>query len=190
LISNIEALKVQTSNQALDLLLHSNRIYEDMNESIDFSKNFRESIVIRKWIPINPLLELRGFVYDNNLNGLAQYSYLVYVPQLVLMKDEIKTRVVEFWERECRDRLSSLLRNYVIDFCVVVNINNEIENILCIEINPFHVTTDATTFSWKNDESVLKNGPFEFRITEEPNQALLKKVEDRYPSLFNLYFQK
>jgi len=187
LLSNIEILKVSNAQTALDLLLHSNRIYEDMHESIEISKKYQESIVIRKWVPINPLLEIRGFIYENQLTALSQYAHLVYVPILFLKKEEIKMRVREFWERECRDRLSEKFRSYIIDFCVQVNEENDIVNIIVIEINPFHVTTDACKFTWKNDENILKNGPFEFRVTESPDVMLLKKVEDRYPSLFMLY---
>ncbi len=58
---------------------------------------FHECVVVRYWIDIEPDMEFRGFVYNNTLNALSQYSTLVYFPRLAALRPELLARIVPFF---------------------------------------------------------------------------------------------
>jgi len=45
-----------------------------------------------------------------------------------------------------------------------------------VELNHYHKTTGAALFDWQKDEKLLKQGPFELRILEEPLPDAITKL--------------
>ncbi|KAH3765875.1 Ras subfamily protein [Pelomyxa schiedti] len=156
-------MKCPNSSKVIQLLVESTRVREDLSKCMDFPPAlFEASITLREWIPHvphNPHMEFRGFVYKKNLNALTQYLSFLFFPELVEQKEAIQARICAFHE-EIKTRIPH--ESYVIDFYVTP------ERVMIIELNPFHSGAGASLFSWKNDREKFMNGPFEFRIVEEP----------------------
>jgi len=149
----------------MELILNSNRVYEDLTLAIDFPNIFNVKIAIREWIDNTNLdHEFRTFVYQRKITAICQYCDIIYFPQLVKYKDEIQRRIVQLF-----DTVKNILPfdNCIIDFAVVLDKNKT----FIVEINPYLHTTGAGLFSWYADKDILegKKDEIEFRIhTEEP----------------------
>lgn len=81
----IESLKVTSGLEAVQLLISSTRVGEDLQYAFepgdeDFSK--RASLVLREWVEIPLWAEFRGFVWNGNLTTVGQYNHPVVFPQL------------------------------------------------------------------------------------------------------------
>jgi hypothetical protein len=108
-------------------------------------------IVVRKWIPILPEYEFRGFVYNKKLNGLTQYYKACYVPELTKRKKEIGKLILDFFE-SFKDRVK--IDHFVVDFVV------DGQKVYLIELNTFGPTASPGLFDWKVDEKLLKEGTY------------------------------
>jgi len=77
-------------------------------------------------------------------------------------KDEIQTKVVEFFE-QVKDQIN--LESYIIDFVMMKD-----GTIKIVELNPFSRSTGSCLFDWIIDKELIEKGPFQFRVVEQPNQ--------------------
>jgi hypothetical protein len=109
------------------------------------------------------------------MNAISQYNYLCCFEELLKNKEKIQNQILSFFQT-----LNISQKNYIID----LHVNDE--EIKVIELNPFENATGTCLFSWKKDEEILKNGPFEFRVTEKVLDDILPLIE---PS-FHKYFEK
>eukprot|EP00005_Dracoamoeba_jomungandri_P004086 CAMPEP_0174251732 /NCGR_PEP_ID=MMETSP0439-20130205/1466_1 /TAXON_ID=0 /ORGANISM="Stereomyxa ramosa, Strain Chinc5" /LENGTH=321 /DNA_ID=CAMNT_0015332129 /DNA_START=15 /DNA_END=976 /DNA_ORIENTATION=- len=162
--SSINSLKVFSGKEALDLIIASERSYEDLVLALDFPESWDMKVIIREWVSIDPSMEFRGFVCDKKLTALSQYFYLAFFEHLPDLKDKVLKLIQELF-----DKVVNLveLDTYVIDFAVFP----EKDEVFVIEINPFKdfegCGTDPGMFSWENDRAVLDGeSAFEFRIQE------------------------
>jgi len=174
--SHLEALKMTSGKQALDLLLRSQRIYEDLKLGIkkyeqdikNKETTFDIQIIVRQWVTVPISGEFRGFVYAKELTALSQYFDSCYFPELIKNESKILSRIQEFFTKI---KKSIPLSNYIIDFALTS------ENIYIIELNPFAPTTDACLFTWTQDEDILHGkAPFNYRYVQEPKKHLKKLV--------------
>lgn len=76
---------------------------------------------------------------------------------MVKNKEDIQKRILEFF-----DQLKIESKNYILDLFVGE------KEIKVIELNAFEDATGTLLFSWKNDRKILMEGPFEFRVRNEP----------------------
>lgn len=119
-------------------------------------------VVLRKWEPLlDPEFEFRGFVHNKQLTALSQYNHYAYFPEIVERKEELQEAITSYWEASVRAKVEA--PSYVVDFAVLTD-----GRVCVVELNPFAKTTGGALFSWKGDEAVLHNGPFEFRVHEKP----------------------
>ena len=170
---------------------------EEDEKKIDDDDNFGMSLIIRKWHDIEIGTEYRGFVGKNGeLNGLCQYYNFLYFPFVVKRKQIICDKIVNFYNNNLKDIFQNAVEQdenckllpCVIDFVILnqskidndndndININSLVK-VKVIELNMFHdysntvkISSGSEMFSWKDDKSILLNGPFEFRIHEKPVQ--------------------
>jgi hypothetical protein len=140
------------------MLLHSQRVYQDLTLALEHPLEFQEHIIIRKWVNVDCSMEFRCFVSNGNLNAISQYNYQVYFPHLSTRKEEIQKRICDYFIK-VHPLLESIYQSYIIDFGFCDNYEVKV-----IELNPFLSTTDAALFSWEKDYEQLQNGPLEFRI--------------------------
>jgi len=182
-IATNKYMKVTSGQKAMELLTKSTRIAEDLSKLTHFGKNdFDTHLVIREWlddVPYRCGYEFRGFVHKKSLNALSQYFSFLYFKDLVDSKKEVEKRILDFY-----NNIKGALphESFVIDFLVLK------DRVLVIELNPFHSGAGAGLFSWKHDREKFLNGPFEFRVTTEPEKDVegnipaqwLKKINAKY----------
>eukprot|EP01126_Amoeba_proteus_P000835 TRINITY_DN1023_c0_g2_i22.p1 TRINITY_DN1023_c0_g2~~TRINITY_DN1023_c0_g2_i22.p1 ORF type:complete len:135 (-),score=21.81 TRINITY_DN1023_c0_g2_i22:94-498(-) len=125
-------------------------------------------------------MELRGFVYKNQMTGLSQYTHFLYLPDLYKERELIQKEVSSFWETKCRDKLAHV-ENYVIDF---VFIPGDEKKIFVIELNPFHPDTNGTLYRWSHDLEELKNGPLHFWVRPDYYPRGLELFSQRFLHYF------
>mmetsp|Transcript_11715 Transcript_11715/g.18454 ORF Transcript_11715/g.18454 Transcript_11715/m.18454 type:complete len:412 (+) Transcript_11715:29-1264(+) len=161
--ANTFCMRVVQASDAIDLLLESTRVAEDLSRVADFGLDkVVASVVVREWnenIVHRNHMEFRGFVYQNQLNAVSQYDDITFYPDIYSNKEDIGDRILEFFNEKIRDKLSSI-ESYVIDFFVDDN------EIFVIELNPFHNGAGACLFSWRENRELFMNGPYEFRVVE------------------------
>jgi hypothetical protein len=128
-----QALKVRNGNEALDLLLNSERVFTDLRRALDFSERFEVKLILREWNDsIKYEYEFRCFVYQNSLNAISQYDYCFFSEELVKDSEKLKTSISNFFDEVVKNKLNDL-ENYVIDFGVTKS-----GEIFIIELNPFN----------------------------------------------------
>lgn len=75
------------------------------------------------------------------------------------------------------------MNNYIIDFGITSD-----GDVYVIELNPYNPNTDSCLFSWSRDVELLKNGPLEFRILNNPISNLSSSVLSCWKSLIEEEF--
>jgi len=161
------SMRVQSADEAFELLMYSSRAVSDIIRAIDFlhKSPWNLKLIIRDFVVMPIEFELRGFVYKKSFNALSQYYVDCYFEELKQRKDEIANKVKLFYE-EVQPKI--VLESFIIDFVML-----EDGTIKIVELNPYSKSTGSCLFDWIKDKEILENGPFDFRILEEPQQ---KKV--------------
>jgi hypothetical protein len=154
-----ESMRVTSGKEALELLVKSYRIREDLITDIEYPDFFKSKLVVRKFVPVDISMEFRAFVSKGKITALSQYESGLYFRKLAPKKDTIQNEILALFEK-IKDKIR--LQSYVIDLVIVD------DKVLIIELNPFHSNTSACLFSWKHDREIILNGPFTFRIVEAP----------------------
>lgn len=126
-----ESLKVYKSERALEMLIRSERIYQDMLLASEVPERFNQNFVIRKFVHIDVDMEFRGFVHNRRLTALSQYNYLIYSKRLNENRQLVQKKIVDFFDQKVNPLLTDkFLDNYVIDFALVSSNVRLIDNIL------------------------------------------------------------
>jgi len=161
------AAKVSSGEEALNLLLLSQRIKSDLYMAIEFPDAFNLQVLVREWIPMRPDYEFRAFVFGNKLNAISQYCYYQHFPHIVSNREKIRQKLITFWE-SVKDMIKQ--DNYIMDVVITDD-----DRALIIELNPFFNDTSACLFNWREpvDRKILKEG-----TTDIPLRLLEKPVED------------
>lgn len=180
--SGIQCMKVRHASEVLELFSTSRRIRTDLFIALQpemGSREWNQNLVIRKWVDIEPDMEFRGFVHERQFHALCQYNHLLLSPRLVKQKEEIGQRMYKFWQEHIDPHLAEheKLQSYIVDFALT---GDNLEEIWVIELNPFLDTTSPILFSWTRDNTVLREGPWDFRITEKSSPGLLASLEPEW----------
>ncbi|KAH3766639.1 cell division cycle protein 123-like [Pelomyxa schiedti] len=160
--SAFKSMKVTSGKEALDLLINSQRVCEDMSESLDIASVFQQSVVIRKWYrDLRWEMEVRAFVRSGEIVAMSQYCHVLCVAPLVQLRFKIQSAILEFWATRCRPQLAAQFPNCVVDFgfvdsaaaitatnCANCSVGDLVASLVVIEINPWHQTTDPCLFKW------------------------------------------
>lgn len=172
--AGLELLKARTAADALELFMHSERIYQDMLLATDRPDRWEESFVVREWVDIDVGMEFRGFVKGGRLTALSQYNHLAYFPGLVARKAEIGAMIDRFFTDDILPKLSPKFTDYVIDFALTEPAagaalakdggggggregqGGAAPKLWVIELNPFLETTDGCLFSWGRERDTLE----------------------------------
>jgi len=171
--ASTEILMSSSGEEAIALLVTSNRIQNDLSTYVSSTDNTPFNVAIREFKFFDVMYEFRGFVYENKITALTQYNEFVHFPLLLKQKDKIEQVIKDFFTKEMIPRLN--LSNYVIDF-ILIN-NGESYDIYVVELNPFAEFAGGGLFSWVNDLNVLiGKAPFEFRVVNQPVDAFTLKT--------------
>eukprot|EP00455_Lapot_gusevi_P046612 TRINITY_DN615_c0_g2_i1.p1 TRINITY_DN615_c0_g2~~TRINITY_DN615_c0_g2_i1.p1 ORF type:complete len:356 (-),score=134.55 TRINITY_DN615_c0_g2_i1:205-1272(-) len=163
-----ESLRVETPTEALNLMIHSERIMQDMRLALQHPGRFQENFVIRQWANIDFELEFRTFVSNGQMTAMSQYYHLMYIDTIAQHHQAISQLILDFFHTRVAPRLSALYPKYIVDFALsgFDPAHPEATTVYVIELNPFLNTTDSCLFSWERERDLLENGPFEFRYRD------------------------
>ncbi len=162
-----ESLKVTTGEEAVKLLISSDRVGEDLEYALEKGdEEFMKVIhlVVREWVNVPQWAEFRGFVSGSRLNALGQYNYLVRFPVLKDKVSRIKTDLERF-HASIQERIT--MERYIIDFVWTE------DNMYLIEFNTFSeermFSTTTGLWDWESpaDREQMIKGPLTLRIREQ-----------------------
>lgn len=163
------SLRVESAEEALDLMIASQRILEDLSESLLASSEgqgspFDMSVVVRQWVDLPSEWEFRCFVVDGSLTAISQYFAKTYVPAMAKHKDAVLQALRAFFD-ETKGLLGDL-QTYIVDYAVEWS-DGAVQKIWIVEINNPPPVAGTSMFSKKDpaDLDILwGRAPFEFRI--------------------------
>eukprot|EP01117_Protostelium_nocturnum_P013769 TRINITY_DN5176_c0_g1_i1.p1 TRINITY_DN5176_c0_g1~~TRINITY_DN5176_c0_g1_i1.p1 ORF type:complete len:347 (-),score=88.53 TRINITY_DN5176_c0_g1_i1:44-1084(-) len=172
----IKCMKVHSGEEALDFLCKSERSYQDLFRRVlshGDTKHWHMMIVIREWAPIEPEYEFRGFVSKGKMTGLTQYYKSCFVPEIYQNRKEILKRIESTFEKV---KPLIPLESFTIDFAV------NSETVFVVELNPFGPCSSPALFSWSEDNEILLDGPFQFRVLDSlpknPKSLMAKPLRE------------
>mmetsp|Transcript_36632 Transcript_36632/g.57503 ORF Transcript_36632/g.57503 Transcript_36632/m.57503 type:complete len:125 (+) Transcript_36632:814-1188(+) len=117
-------------------------------------------------------------------------------PRLLANRDHLLKIMVECFEK-VKKCLDGTFDNYIIDFAVTGKRWSDLaapceeeERVWVIELNPYHFSTDATLFSWKEEYDLLskgrEDGEIEFRLREQFDPAIFKGIKQDWRELVKM----
>jgi hypothetical protein len=170
--ANGKVLRVTSGKEAVELFITSQRIYEDLAMSSKLavdSSDFDMEVVVRKWMDIYQEWEFRSFIFGGKMTGCSQYYSGTFVPELFANKEGVQNRIVSFFEST---KHLIPLDDYVIDYAL----DPFSEKIWIVEINNPPPVAGQALFDWDKEEDnrILRQGPFQFRILEKPPKDPMK----------------
>lgn len=114
------SMRLKTPSEVLDMIMRSERIYQDFLLALEFPEQFRENFVVRAFVDIDVDMEFRGFVFQGSLVALSQYNYLIFSQRLLSQKDAVKDRIQRFYEDNVKPKLdaNNFEKNFIIDFAI------------------------------------------------------------------------
>jgi len=164
-----EAQRVTNGEEAMQRLMDSERVFEDLNYALEDQENWTVAITCREWNrDVTIESEFRGFVWGGQLNALGQYFHPLHFGALPAMQAQIAA--------DCRHFFSKIsshisIQNYIVDFAWLGP-----GNVILVEVNPFDgvlgsFPCSTGLFTWESDRKTITEGPFEMRVREKPIEA-------------------
>ena len=177
--ASIRLLAINDGFHAIQLLLASERIQDDLKSSSSLNLIIREFIIDRQRLKS----EFRAFIYQRQFTALTQYNEYVLDKILIQNKDVVLKCIKDFFHNE--HLLEQLpYANCVLDLILIENPTNNYQVYIC-EINPLAEFAGTGLFSWLNDRNILLGREeFQFRIRENENNEY-SDANDQWLSLIN-----
>jgi len=191
---------VRSVDELLWNLINSQRVDEDLDVALRHPERWDQSIVIRRWwAGVSSDLEFRLFCVDGEPTALTQYNHLIFSPRLATVGTKVAEVLRGYYERLVRPRLkgTSFFAKTAGRFTCDLALHPEAldllqgspaqglgpEHIKLIELNCFYEATGMGLFDYHKDAHVLRHGPFEFRIREQPLPHAEVKLENEWRAL-------
>jgi len=166
-----QCLKVNSAQEAMQLLKDSSRVYQDLLRACKQEK-WDIQILVREWIDIPVQSEFRAFVYNKKIRAISQYYDVCFFPELIQDKENIIKRIQYYFET-IKDKIP--MEHCILDLLVLK------DRIKIVELNPYGSCTGSAMFSWKTEAKLLReglpDGSFEFRITTAPSLEATKELK-------------
>ncbi|CAF2115293.1 unnamed protein product [Rotaria magnacalcarata] len=177
--SSIRLLSVTDGFHAIQLLVASERIQDDLISCASLNLIVRQFIIDRR----NLKSEFRAFIFKHKLTAITQYNEYIFDKNLFEKKDLILKSIEDFFENEnIIERIP--YENYILDLILIENNLNNYQIFIC-EINPFAEFAGTGLFSWLNDRNILLGREeFQFRIKENDTSEH-SETNDQWLSLMN-----
>lgn len=129
-------LRVTNGNEALRLLLESDRAHADISAHqlyLEGEEKFNLKIAARKWCDeIDSNWEFRLFVVKGMPTALTIYNDFYFDERILKAKEQIEEVILNQW-RKVKDKVHRKSKNYCIDFAVTPSL----EKVFIIELNNF-----------------------------------------------------
>jgi len=183
----IEAQRVKSGREALDLLRHSERVEADLvlGQAVN-NGSARAQLALRRWDSrVDPLCEMRAFVCKGRVTGITQYYRTCMVPSL-LQQRTLACRLVCEAVAQLHDRLGELLADvplYSADFALISAASTpKFDQALLVEINPPPPVSGTILFDWDRakDRAILE-GTAARSVATEPALPEMRLVEKPVP---------
>jgi hypothetical protein len=177
--TSIRLLAVNDGFHAIQLLLASERIQDDLISSLSLNLIIRQFIIDRR----NLKSEFRAFIFKRQLTALTQYNEYIVDKYLLENKDLILKSIKDFiYQKHLLEQIP--YENCVLDLILIEN-ETKIYQIYICEINPLAEFAGTGLFSWLNDRNILLgHQEFEFRIRENENNEIIE-ANNHWLSLIN-----
>ncbi|KAM9966364.1 hypothetical protein ACTFIR_006575 [Dictyostelium discoideum] len=121
-------------------------------------------LVLRKWQNLQPSMEFRCFVKDNQLLGISQRDTSTYFKFLKDKKQKIQDAIVKFYNESICEKFSN--NSFTFDCYVTKD-----EQVWLIDFNPIHPSTEALLFVWDELIPELIEQDQDEKENEETKQA-------------------
>jgi len=140
-------------------------------------------VAIRSWVDnLDYSMEFRAFIYERKLTAISQYDPYCFFENLLPVQEEVKSKIVRFFDEVIKEKMREFTSSYVMDFGILDN-----GQPIVIEINNFHKTTGSALFSWETDKEILlgRNEGVALRIVKSVNET--RNIEQFLsPEWFNI----
>lgn len=113
------------------------------------SENVSYSLVVRKWVDVNPGTEFRCWVADGRLVAACQRDTSNYYPHLAKEEASIRQDLASFFQEQVVDKFP--LKSYVMDVT-----RPRKDKVILVDFNPWGDTTDSLLFSWEELEEMTE----------------------------------
>ena len=120
----------------------------DSNE--EDKENVSYSLVMRKWVDVNPGTEIRCWVANGQLIAACQRDTSNYYPHLAREEDSIKQDLESFFQEQIKDKFE--LDHFVMDVT-----RPRKDKIVLVDFNPWGDTTNSLLYTWGELEE-LRDG--------------------------------
>jgi len=107
--AQIDCLAVTSFSEALSFFMDSTRVLFDLQLSLKVPSDLRMSVVVRPWFKIPLCAEWRAFMNGGKLRGLSQYFTDLYFDGIENEKENIRERILAFYENTVRMSLDHVL---------------------------------------------------------------------------------
>lgn len=179
--AQIQALRVCHAAEALDLLVQSERVFEDLKLALAQPvASWEQRLAIRAWSrrPSDISGEFRCFVRQRRLTAISQYFHFLCFAELLGRQADIVAAIDSFFTRHVRHRLpfDDCIMDVLLPFAVdpasgslAVPALIDPDAIQLIEFNPFNRFTSPCLFSWTRDRRIIVGkAPLQLRLRLEP----------------------
>mmetsp|Transcript_9583 Transcript_9583/g.12433 ORF Transcript_9583/g.12433 Transcript_9583/m.12433 type:complete len:363 (-) Transcript_9583:50-1138(-) len=168
-----KACMVRSGEEALALLLNSERVFEDLKYASEYDGE--ESVldlikvVVRSFDDrINTRNEFRGFVWNGKFVCVGQYFSKIYFPELNHLKERVASDFIKFFENKVAKSIQ--VPCFMMDLVWL-----DSGEVILVEINPFDgeelgaFPASTGLFDWDKDRDLMTGKrPFEIRVLESP----------------------
>jgi hypothetical protein len=177
--ASIRLLAVNDGFHAIQLLLASERIQDDLISSSSLNLIIRQFIVDRRHLKS----EFRAFVFQRQFTALTQYNEYIVDRYLLENKELILKSIEDFFQNE--NLLEQIpYKNCILDLILIENERDHYRVYIC-EINPLAEFAGTGLFSWLKDRNILLGRhEFQFRIRENETKEF-SEANNQWLSLIN-----
>lgn len=185
-IAGSSGMRVLNGEQAVQLLVESERTHQEFTAKRLLGDQKELNIVVRHFRDFDPGMELRCFVVSGRLVAVSQYNNYVFSPLLVAHRDKIKSLVQSYFNDSVLPILQTLdvAARCTVDIMLGQIGNSDSFDIRVIEVNPFAEFTGTCLFSLEDDSDLFFGGrkgeELEFRIVQEPPPFARQTLENRW----------
>jgi D123 len=147
-----------------DVLLKAWKECQDYDPSVPHPQL---ELILRKWCNLNPSMEFRCFVRQDELIAISQRDHTQHYAHLLQHKTRIQELLSEFFEDIVRNRFGNgSVHNYVIDVYL-----DQKHRVWLIDFNIWARSTDSLLFEWSELLTVDAEDEPVFRLVETANQV-------------------
>lgn len=173
-VGHKKGFKCTTAKEVVELLVDSERIWEDLSNGVT------RTLLLREWMPIRIQDEYRCLAYEGRFIGISQYDYYKYFPEYqnkqyqIYVVTQAKTMYDQLKPHMPKTVVFDLWLDYIGEYQKMAGVGRTRRKL--IEVNPYAgfdgFGTDPCCFTWQEIKELEKenNNPERpiFKFVEKP----------------------